>query len=98
MSATEANEFGLSAEVQAAIERIEELQAAQRLQERIRVFMASDVDPETKLFGIALLFRIDDARQAGYEGVTLQTPAGESYECTFATFDAVMEQEDWGRY
>lgn len=89
---------GLSGEVRDAIDKVRELQAARRLQERIRVFMASELDPETKLFGIALLFRMDDARQAGYGGVTLQTPAGDSYECTFETFDAVMGLEPWGRY
>jgi hypothetical protein len=90
----------ISAEAEAAIAMIVALQtevlSAREVRERIRTFMRSDLDPETKLFGIALLFRLDDARTSGHSGVTLTTDDGTAYDCTFETFDAVMRRENWG--
>ncbi len=76
----------ISAEAEAAIAKIvalqTQLQASSDLQERIRTFMKGDLDPETKLFGIALLFQLEDARKSGHKGITITANEGVTYECT----------------
>jgi len=67
--------------------------AARAMELRVREYLASDLEPDAKVFGIVLMYEIEDARRLGYRGLTVTNTDGTVYECTLDPFNVAIRQQ-----